>query len=494
MSRVQPTSSLRRYLCSRSLPHFPKENAAGGGKTARVFGRGLAPGSSAIAADSTAAAPWLHSSAHGRLQDGGSTWAGLLTVANSRGRFSTASTSAAEAPDGSSAGAPQCGVGEDGGQAAGTGEGTQQEEDDDVFEDPRTAILDASLDHVEEHGFSATALAAGARDCGFHSVAAGMFPKGEADLVHHLMAKALHEVKRLSENSKEDEGGDGGASSGDGDESSPGSESAWPPSETERLRDGIKAAISCLVPYKSHWPHAMSIGLLPQNAGATATAVAVLADELAFLGGDRSTDLSWYGKRGIIAGMYASTELYMLTDKSEDLKDTWDFLDRLLLDYEILASSPENAADVATGLSTVATSLSSAAVSLAGPFLKQASKQVPGAEALAQTAPNVAALASQALSFIASQVPRAGQGPPFSGGASGPPQSASASSAATQTKTADDTPPPPPPTFPGAPEQDPWSGTHASAAAAASGKPGKFEEELAREERELFGDGEKKQN
>lgn len=62
-------------------------------------------------------------------------------------------------------------------------------------------------------------------------------------------------MKRLSEKSKEEEGGDGGASSGDGDESSPGSESAWSPSETERLRDGIKAAISCLVPYKSHWPH-----------------------------------------------------------------------------------------------------------------------------------------------------------------------------------------------------------------------------------------------
>lgn len=28
----------------------------------------------------------------------------------------------------------------------------------------------------------------------FHSVAAGMFPKGEADLVHHLMAQALKEV------------------------------------------------------------------------------------------------------------------------------------------------------------------------------------------------------------------------------------------------------------------------------------------------------------
>lgn len=40
-----------------------------------------------------------------------------------------------------------------------------------------------------------------------------------------------------------------------------------------------------------------------------------------------------------------------------------------------------------------------------------------------------------------------------------------------------------PPTFPGAPERDPWS----EAPGSASGKPGKFEEELAQEERELFG-------
>lgn len=51
----------------------------------------------------------------------------------------------------------------------------------------------------------------------------------------------------------------------------------------------------------------MSVGALPQNAGGTAIALAVLADELAFLGGDRSTDLAWYGKRAAIAGIYAST-------------------------------------------------------------------------------------------------------------------------------------------------------------------------------------------
>lgn len=38
-----------------------------------------------------------------------------------------------------------------------------------------------------------------------------------------------------------------------------------------------------------------------------------------------------------------------------------------------------------------------------------------------------------------------------------------------------------PPTFPGAPERDPWSEKHGSM------KAGNFEDELSREERELFG-------
>ncbi|CAM9871822.1 unnamed protein product [Scytosiphon promiscuus] len=450
---------LRRCLPSRGLSHVTSQ-------------RTLASARATVdsSADSITAPFSLPPRYRPRSRDNAATPAGLAMAVHNRGRFSSSSFSTAATTEDIGTGAPS----------------REAEEHDGAFEDPRNAILDAALDHVEAHGFSATALAAGAKDCGFHSVAAGMFPKGQADLVHHLMAKALQEVKKLSEETpatKRNDSSEG--DSEDGDESSSEFDSEWAPSETDRLREGIKAALSCLAPYKTHWPHAMSIGLLPQNAGATATAVAVLADELAFLSGDRSTDLAWYGKRGVIAGMYASTELFMLTDESEGLSETWAFLDRLLSDYEILATSPENAADVATGVSTVAMSLSSAAVSLAGPFLRQASKQVPGAESLAQTAPNVASLASQALSFVASQVPHAGQ-QSFGGSASvsGPSQSASA---ATSTASATDGYTPAgeaPPTFPGAPERDPWSETPG---ASASGKPGEFEEELVREERELFG-------
>lgn len=71
------------------------------------------------------------------------------------------------------------------------------------------------------------------------------------------------QVKKLSDEGYNNTGGEGGYVG----ESSQGSESEFPPSETERLRDGIKAALSCLAPYKTHWPHVSfcSLGRLRES-------------------------------------------------------------------------------------------------------------------------------------------------------------------------------------------------------------------------------------
>lgn len=90
--------------------------------------------------------------------------------------------------------------------------------------------------------------------------------------------RSLCQVKRLSENSagdakrgssttaKGDEHGDGRETSprpswsveeeeeeGGGGQQQEGEEA--PQSSTEKLRDGIRAALSSIVPYKSQWPH-----------------------------------------------------------------------------------------------------------------------------------------------------------------------------------------------------------------------------------------------
>ena len=70
------------------------------------------------------------------------------------------------------------------------------------------------------------------------------------------------------------------------------------------------------------------------------------SSEIWYRCGDKSTDYNYYSKRILFNSAYASTELFLLTDKSPDYFATWDFLRRRLDD--IL-----KAGKVANDLSTV---------------------------------------------------------------------------------------------------------------------------------------------
>lgn len=58
--------------------------------------------------------------------------------------------------------------------------------------------------------------------------------------------------------------------------------------------------------------------------------LAKLSDEIWFLAGDVSVDPSWYTKRASLSAIYASTELFMTTDRSEGFVETRNFLQRRL--------------------------------------------------------------------------------------------------------------------------------------------------------------------
>jgi ubiquinone biosynthesis protein COQ9 len=60
--------------------------------------------------------------------------------------------------------------------------------------------------------------------------------------------------------------------------------------------------------------------------------MASLADEICYQIGDASTNIDWYAKRTLVAGVYTATELYMLNDQSKDFCDTWAFLERRIDD------------------------------------------------------------------------------------------------------------------------------------------------------------------
>jgi len=72
----------------------------------------------------------------------------------------------------------------------------------------------------------------------------------------------------------------------------------------------------------------------PSNSPAALTILSELADDIWHLVGDKSVDSSWYTKRALLAGVYAATDLYMLTDTSPGYQDTWEALERRLADVK----------------------------------------------------------------------------------------------------------------------------------------------------------------
>ena len=51
-----------------------------------------------------------------------------------------------------------------------------------------------------------------------------------------------------------------------------------------------------------------------------------------YAAGDTSTDFNFYTKRATLAGVYSSTLLYWLNDRSPGSEATWGFLDRRIDD------------------------------------------------------------------------------------------------------------------------------------------------------------------
>jgi len=73
------------------------------------------------------------------------------------------------------------------------------------------------------------------------------------------------------------------------------------------------------------WQEALAVMSLVENVPASVAELAKLVDEMWFLAGDKAVDTSWYSKRAMLGGVYASTEMFMTTDKSKGFEETWEF-------------------------------------------------------------------------------------------------------------------------------------------------------------------------
>jgi ubiquinone biosynthesis protein COQ9 len=78
---------------------------------------------------------------------------------------------------------------------------------------------------------------------------------------------------------------------------------------------------------------------VPSNLSISVQELASLADEIWFLSGDVSVDTSWYTKRASLSSIYATTDLYMTSDKSDGFEDTREFMERRFTDGQKLGTA-----------------------------------------------------------------------------------------------------------------------------------------------------------
>eukprot|EP01032_Pedospumella_encystans_P011559 gene11559-13432_t len=106
------------------------------------------------------------------------------------------------------------------------------------------------------------------------------------------------------------------------------------------LQVAIEAHIDYIYPYAHTWPSALATFADPSQASYAVTTAMQLADDIVSMSDIQASRGDWYTERLLATMLYSSTELFMLTDTSENLQDTKDFLKRNIQMYQALRGVP----------------------------------------------------------------------------------------------------------------------------------------------------------
>ena len=103
-----------------------------------------------------------------------------------------------------------------------------------------------------------------------------------------------------------------------------------------KIRDRIKSAVRIRLERhtgdREAARRALALLSLPFHAGLGLKLLYRTVDAMWYAAGDTSTDFNFYTKRATLAGVYSSTLLYWLNDRSVGSEATWAFLDRRIDD------------------------------------------------------------------------------------------------------------------------------------------------------------------
>ena len=196
-----------------------------------------------------------------------------------------------------------------------------------VAEAERERLIAAILPDVAFDGWSRAALRQAARRCGIPAEEAlALFPRGAADLVGEFSHWADRQMLVRLEHA------------------------AAEPSLSQRVALALRLRFELLLPWREAVRRALAVLALPQNAPLALRLLYDTVDAIWRGAGDHPADFSFYTKRASLAAVQAAATLYWLEDRSPELAETREFIDRRLRDLRRIGGLRERLAAAAETL------------------------------------------------------------------------------------------------------------------------------------------------
>ncbi len=170
----------------------------------------------------------------------------------------------------------------------------------------REKLIDAALAHVPFDGWGDKAVAAAAKDLDIDAaLARNAFPGGAIEMVEYH--SRLGDRRMVADFEQADKTG---------------------LKLREKVALAVRLRLTANAPHREAIRRALTILALPVHAPLAARLLYRTVDAVWYGLGDKSTDYNFYTKRMLLAGVYSTTVLFWINDKSEGQADTWGFLDR----------------------------------------------------------------------------------------------------------------------------------------------------------------------
>lgn len=189
-------------------------------------------------------------------------------------------------------------------------------------------ILKESLKHVNSHGWKSEAISQAINDLKLPPLTHGVIDRGPIELVEFFINEKRQHVQEVMENRNFSIDSNKNSNSR---------------SEDDILSDSIYLAICTHIdftsPFIRQWAGAMALVMDPRHLDISLPIAYSVIDDLCHLSGLKTSRFDWYTERALLLLVYSSTEFYMLTDNSEDLTETKNYLKRCLDKYVILRRS-----------------------------------------------------------------------------------------------------------------------------------------------------------